>query len=356
MYTAGEGSTRIDVRSIWFLLLYASDFLERITSDERERLLPGEHDNDLLDALAAVLAAGVEKRMRLTVAAGDRQRTEPLRRVRGRIDHLGTTRGRLMETGRILCSYTERTVDIPRYRAMLVALREAARRASSTEIQRKCVRVAQILERMGVTRKAPTMAELSTEQFGHSDSEDRRLLSLSRLVRDMCAPEHSPGANELPAIVRDEGALRRLFEKAVAGFYRHHLESRGYIVKPVSTPWPADGDTADLEFVPRLNADVVIRGNGRQAVIECKFAPIFTWHRDKPMLKPDYVRQLHSYATVFGQEFSGTTRAVLLGALVDGSPGRDLDFTLDRTPFAVRQIDLSEGPARIREVLKSALE
>lgn len=354
MFTAGEGSTRITVRSVWFLLLYASDFLDRITADERERLLCGEHDNDLLDALAAVLATRVEKRMRMSVAAGERTRTTPLRRVRGRIDHLGTARGRMMESGRILCTYGERTVDIPRYRWMLVTLRWAARRASSATVQRKCVTTAQVLERMGVTRKDPTAVELSTEQFGHSDSEDRTLLSLSRLVRDMCAPEHTPGANELPAIRRDERALRRLFEKAVVGFYRHHLEPQGFSVRSMSTQWPAEGDPADLAFVPRLNADVVIRGRGQQTVIECKFAPIFTSYQGKPMLKPDFLRQLHSYSTVFRSEFVGTTRAVLLGALVEGSPGRDLDMTISGIPIAVRQIDLAEGPGRIREALLSA--
>lgn len=356
MFVAGEGSTRIDIRSIWFLLLYASEFLRRLTREDRERLLRGERDNDLLDALADVLAERVERRVRTMLARGYRRRIEPLTRVRGRIDHLGTTRGQLMKAGRVLCRYDEQTVDLPRYRSMLVTLRRAARRAVSEDVRRRSLTTAQMLERCGVSPIDPTAAQLSTEQFGHSDGEDRTLLALSTLVRDMCAPEHAPGTSELPKIVREEGALRQLFEKAVRGFYLHHLGPQGYTVSGGRRPWPATGGPADLAFLPSLNADVVIRGHGQQVIIECKFAPIFTHHQGAAMIKPAYVRQLVSYASVFGDSFEGQTRAVLLGALVAGSPGRDLDVAISGIPFAVRQIDLSKGPSEIRAALSAAWE
>lgn len=355
MFVAGAGSTRINVRSVWFLLLYASEILERLTGEDRERLLRGEEDNDLLDALADLLAKRVERRVRTMLARGYRRRTEPLTRVRGRVDHLGTARGQLMESGRILCRYDEQTVDLPRYRSMLVTLRRAARRAVSADVRRRCLTTAQMLERSGVTPVDPTAVQLSKEQFGHFDAEDKTLLVLSALVRDMCAPEHAPGVIELPEILRNEYALRTLFEKAVRGFYRHHLGPRGYTVKAERRDWPADGDPADLVFLPGLNADIVARGHGCQVIIECKFAPVFTQHESKTMINPDYMRQLVSYASVFRGEFPGETRALLLGALVDGSPGRDVEFTIDGIRYAVRQIDLSTGPAAIRQALSTSL-
>lgn len=354
MFVAGEGATRIDVRSVWFLLLYASDLLERLTGETRERLLRGERDNDLLDALADVLATRVERRARTMLARGYRRRSEPLTRVRGRIDHLGTARGQLMQSGRVLCRYDEQTVDLPRYRSMLLTLRRAARRAVSEDVRRRCLATAQMLERSGVRPVDPTPAELSKEQFGHFDAEDRTLLTLSALVRGMCAPEHAPGEAELPTVLRDEGALRRLFEKAVRGFYCHHLEPLGYSVAAERGSWPATGDPADLAFLPHLNADVVIRGHREQVIVECKFAPVFTHHQGKTMLKPGYVRQLVSYASVFRDEFAGQTRAVLLGALVDGSAGRDLDVEIHGLPVAVRQIDLAAGPTEIRAAMADA--
>lgn len=353
MFVAGEGSTRIDVRSVWFLLLYASDLLEKLTGEDREHLVRGERDNDLLDALAEVFATRVERRVRTMLALGYRQRVESLTRVRGRIDHLGTARGRLMQSGRVLCRYDEQTVDLPRYRSILVTLRVASRRTLTDDVRRRCLTTAQMLERSGVRPVDPTPVQLSTEQFGHFDAEDRMLLSLSALVRDMCAPEHEAGDVDLPKIAREEGPLRRLFEKAVRGYYRHHLEPRGYKVDSPSHPWPATGDPEDLAFLPRLNVDVRIRGHGKQVIIECKFAPIFTQHHGKTMMKPEYMRQLVSYASVFASSFAGDTCAVLLGALVEGSPGRNLDVAIHGIPFAVRQVDLSASPTAIRAMLSS---
>lgn len=198
--------------------------------------------------------------------------------------------------------------------------------------------------------------ELSKEQFGHFDAEDSTLLTLGALVRDMCAPEHAPGEAELPRTLRDECALRRLFEQVVRGFYRHHLGPLGYAVAAERRPWPAAGDPADLAFLPHLNADVVIRGHRQQVIVECKFAPVFTRHQGKTMIKPDYVRQLVSYASDFRGEFEGATRAVLLGALIQGSTGRDLDVEIDRLPIAVRQVDLSTGPDAIRAALTASLQ
>lgn len=355
MFTAGAGSTRIDVRSIWFLLLYAADLVEKLTASEREHLLGGERDNDLLDALAEVLSRDVESRMRSMLVRGYRSRTEPLTRVRGRIDHLGTARGSLMESGRILCRYEEQTVDLPRYRFMLMTLRRAAHSASSARVRRHCLTTAQMLERAGVTPMDAAASELSREQFGHFDSADQRLVQLSRLVRDMCAPEHAPGRFSLPAIVRDEHALRRLFEQAVCGFYRAHLGPLGYRVGAESRPWPVLGDSGDAALLPRLNADVVIRGHGRQVVIECKFAPLFEVHQSRVMIKPTYVRQLYAYARVFASD-GPETSAVLLGALVRDSPGQDANFVLDRIPMTVRQLDLTASPSAMRWALHTAVE
>jgi 5-methylcytosine-specific restriction enzyme subunit McrC len=106
-------------------------------------------------------------------------------------------------------------------------------------------------------------------------------------------------------------------------------------VKAERRSWPAHGDPDHVMFLPALNADVVVRGYGVQVVIECKVAPIFIQHQTKTMVKPSYVRQLVSYATVFYGEYAGETREVLRGALVEGSKGRDLAFSIDGIPHLI---------------------
>lgn len=355
MFVAGAGSTRIDVRSMWFLLLYASSYLDTLTGAQREKLIEGEHDNDLLDALAEQLARQVIRRLRSMLAHGYRPRVEPLTRVRGSIDHLGTARGRLMDSGRILCRYQELTTDLPRYRHVLISLRSASTLVESPDIRKHCVQAVQMLERSGVRPVDPTQALLSQEQYGRNDAADHDLILLSRLVRMMCAPEHSPGAMSLPTIVRDEGRFRRLFEDAVRGFYTMHMSPRDFNVGARSVPWEAAGGEADRAQLPRLNADIVLRSTSRQVVVECKFGPMFEEHYGKALLKPQYLNQVYAYSSAFAREFEGPTEALLLGALVRNSPGKDMDLVLDGKPFRVRQIDLSRPPSSIRRSLWDAI-
>nr|WP_255498933.1 MULTISPECIES: hypothetical protein [unclassified Leucobacter] len=339
--------------------MYASSFVEKLTLQEKERLLGGERDNDLLDAIASVLATQVEARVRTALFPGYRNQSKPLTRVRGRIDHLQTASRRLMDSGRVQCHFTEQTLNRPRYRYLLVTLKQASHRVTSQEVRAQCVSAARKLEQNGVSPVDPDPSFLAREQFSHFDSSDRKLLQLARLTRDMHAPEHTDGSIELPRIARDEAKLRQLFEKAMLGFYRCHFTDEGYTVNGERRSWlPDASDNETSRFLPTLNADIVLRSRARaeQVVIECKFAPVFTEHHNKTMVSPSYMRQIYSYASIFARDFEGSTRAVLLGAQVRESSGPDLDFTIDPYPMRITQVDLTGPPSEIRKTLMAAVD
>jgi 5-methylcytosine-specific restriction enzyme subunit McrC len=90
MIVLGEGTTRIPVGSLWFLLIYASDLLAQLRISERQALLAGKRDNDLIDAIAELLVTEVEHRLRRQLSVQYRPRRADLTRVRDRIDHLRT--------------------------------------------------------------------------------------------------------------------------------------------------------------------------------------------------------------------------------------------------------------------------
>lgn len=260
-----------------------------------------------------------------------------------------------MEAGRVLCSFEAQTCDLPRYRHVLNTLREVLGSVASTEVKMLCREVAVALERAGVKPIDATRAELAQEQFGLHDARDKTLLALSRLVRDMAIPEHVEGDVRLPAIVENHPAMRNLFEQAVRKYYEHHLS--GYQAEARTRSWPAQGPADDVALLPVLQADIVMINDDQRLIVECKFAPIFETHHGKTIVKPDYVRQVHAYCTAWGAGAPrGATTAVLLGALVRGSTGRDLNITLDGYHFRVRQIDLTMPPSQIRGALLSAVD
>lgn len=116
------------MRSLWFLLICASELLAQLRTKDREAILAGERDDDLLDAIAEALVGEIEIRIRRQMTLHYRNRDADLTRVRGRIDHLSTTTRRLSEQEHIACRFDELNVDSPRNRFIAAMLLYAAPR------------------------------------------------------------------------------------------------------------------------------------------------------------------------------------------------------------------------------------
>lgn len=359
MYEAGAGRTKIHIRSLWFLLMYASEFLEKVTSNDREKIHAGLHDADLLDSLAGVLITDSERRMREALSAGYRPRAEDMTRVRGRVNHLETARRRLMESGKVHCHFSELTFDRPRYRYLLVTLGKLQRHLTNPTLRSRCMALAAQLERAGIKRCDPTPSELSREQYGFNDAKDRQIINLCQLLRRFAVPEHTPGQADTPVIIRDEQALRKLFEKAVLNYYRFNLRPHGWSVEAPNFKWHAKGFDDDLRYLPRLETDAVLESpDGRCIVVECKFAPIFDDAYGQPKLKQGYLRQLYSYSVTaqLQKKLKRAPEGVLLAVRTEDGLGRNLNFTLGEYPIRVRLIDLTGDISSIRQSLDEALQ
>lgn len=351
-FQAGVGHVDISVRSVWLLLAYASGLLERLRSDDAAEIDSGTRDADLLDALVAVLVRDAERRLRDNLLPVSRVRAEALHRVRGRIDHLSTARGRLLESGRIACVYSEASVDRPRYRLLRSTLVSAASSLQDTEVRRRAVGVARALEQAGVSAGHVSRADLSREQFGRVDRSDRDLTDLCMLIGALAVPVHESGKHRLPVVRRDEPALRALFEQATLGFFRHR-HPKDWSVAARRWQWPATGDVA---LLPELRTDVTLDRNdgSRRVIVECKFTSLLSTGRfGKTLVNPAYIQQLHAYLSTSGiTQVSG----VLLGPKLDGQDPLDVHLELDGRPVRVMTIDLTGSPDEIRRAWASILD
>jgi 5-methylcytosine-specific restriction enzyme subunit McrC len=94
--------------------------------------------------------------------------------------------------------------------------------------------------------------------------------------------------------------LRRLYEKAIGGFYRLHLDEAQWLVntgKPLS--WPLEEATPGIAQVfPSMRTDIVIdrRDQPQRLVIDTKFTGVLGrgWYREHS-LRAGYVYQLYAY-------------------------------------------------------------
>ncbi|MEO7068580.1 MAG: 5-methylcytosine-specific restriction endonuclease system specificity protein McrC [Rhodanobacter sp.] len=288
---------RIPVRNLWLLMLYASDMfrMQGVGQISLE-----DSPDDLPDLVAEILSHAVELRLRRHLSFGYRSRDAQLNRVRGRIDVLTTERRRLLDRGLVACRFDELTIDTPRNRFVRAALEAISRVVRSKDVAHRCRRLATGLKAMGVTGEMPTRAQMSMERFGRNDADDRFMIAAAQLAFDLTLPTEDVGSNVLSLPDREETWVRRLFERAVGGFYDVVLSPQGWHVwRGKQLEWQVGGKTAGIDKIfPMMRTDVILDhpASGQRIVIDTKFNAIVTrgWYRNET-LRSGYVYQIYAY-------------------------------------------------------------
>ena len=260
---------RIPVRNIWLLMLYASDLLQ---TSGRALVDAERNPEEIADLVARLLADAVEERHRKQLSLGYQARSADLSRVRGRIDLLRTERRQLLARGAVACRFVELSVDTPRNRFVRGALETVARLVSQPELRHRCRRLAADMKALGVSGAVPSRSELGADRIGRHDAADRVMLAAAKLAMDLVLPTEVAGPRPLPMPDREEQWARRLFERAVGGFYRTVLQPELWYVRTGrSLQWPIDWCTEGArDILPGMKTDIVLDklAAGRRIVIE----------------------------------------------------------------------------------------
>ena len=354
-FTSEEGFIgRIPVRNLWLLMLYASD-LFRTCGIGKVGL--EDSPDDLPDLIAEILAHAVEVRQRRRLSLGYRSRIAALNRVRGRIDVLTTERHQLLDRGLVACRFDELTIDTPRNRFVRAALQTISRIVRRKDVSHRCRSLASGMKAMGVSDEAPTRAQMSTDHFGRNDADDRFMVAAAKLALDLALPTEASGANVLSLPDREATWVRRLFERAVGGFYDVVLSPQGWRVQCGGTlGWQIEQKTAGIDkILPTMRTDVVLNHppTGRRIVIDTKFTSIVTsgWYREET-LRSGYMYQIYAY--LHSQVGRGDALAdCASGLLLHPAIGQTVDETVAIQGHHIRfaTVDLTASPADIRSQL-----
>lgn len=358
--TVGEGRTRIPIRNLWLLYLYASELYEHL--DEEERVRAEDQADALLELAARILCTEADLALGRSLNVGYIEHHQDLGAVRGRIDHLGTARGWYLQRGRVLCQFDEISVDTPRNRYIAAALAYAGRRLGRSTIDpgiaAACLSSASRFEHAGVQLAAPDMTTPRREVYGHYDRRDRRAMAAAQFVVEDLLPSHAAGPHAIIASRYTHHSLRQLYEKAIRNFYRVNLP--GCSIGSRTLSWPS---VAPLEPVfPNMRTDITIdRPDGTRLVIDTKFTSALSAdsHHFGPRLKSDHLYQLYAYLrTQVGRGDAAADRAhgMLLYPSTKEAP--DLDVTAEMHGHMVRvaTVDLNLDPSGIRHRLLEITE
>jgi len=345
---------QIPVRNLWLLMLYASDLFR-----QRGSGTVGLEDSpdDLPDLIAEILAYAVERRLRRHLSFGFRSREAVLSRVRGRIDMLKTERHQLLARGLVACRFDELTIDTTRNRLVRAALDSISRIVQRKDIAHRCRFLASGMKAMGVSGITPTRTEMSSDRFGRHDADDRLMVAAAKLALDLALPTEAAGTNVLALPGRDVVWVRRLFERAVGGFYEVVLDPKIWRVAcGGSLNWQIDNKTAGIDkILPSMKTDIVLdhTPSGRRIVIDTKFTSIVTggWFREET-LRSGYIYQIYAYLR--SQEGQGDALADhASGLLLHPCVGEDIDETVFIQGHSIRfaTVDLTASTADIRSRL-----
>ncbi len=346
---------KIPVRNLWLLMLYASDIYKELNI---ANVAVEENPDDIPDLIAEILCRRVERRIQLNLSYAYHHREAVVSRVRGKIDLLGTERGRLLERGKVACRFDELTIDTPRNRYVRAALEVISKVVKRKDLAHRCRALDIRLRRMGVSQIRPSRSEISVDRFGRHDAEDKPMVTAAHLAFNLALPTESKGCTTLPLPNREDLPwLRKLFEKGVAGFYAKVLSERCYRVSSGKVlKWQIDDKSLGMDkILPNMKTDIIIDNTdlAYRIVIDTKFNSITTdgWYRDKT-LRSGYLYQMYAYLR--SQEGSDDPLNENAGGLfIHPSIGEDISeyAVIDNHKIQFSTVNLAVSTIEIREQL-----
>ena len=245
-------ASRIPMRNIWMLMLYASDLFRQLG---RNQIAVEDNPAEIPDLVATILLHEITLRRRRNLNMGYQTCHAALNRVRGRIDILYTASHQLLERGQVACHFQDITLNTPRNRYV---------------------------------------------RFGRHDAADKPMVDAARLAFELLMPTEDQGQYLLPAPSNNLYWMRRLFEKGIAGLYRVHLAKTTWQVSAgKELKWAlSDQSAGSAEIFPTMKSDIILEHKTaqRRIIIDTKFNSILTkgWHREQS-LRNGYIYQLYTY-------------------------------------------------------------
>ncbi|MEL7974348.1 hypothetical protein AAG589_00670 [Isoptericola sp. F-RaC21] len=347
----------IPIRNVWLLQLFASSLYRSAGSDV---VAAEDNPEDLPRLVAQILAEEVERRLHTGLTVGFRAAGRNVRRVRGRINLLTTERRQLLRRGQINCTFDEVVHDVPVNRLARAALETAARLVPDEPRYRS---LALRLRSAGVVGPCPPLGSVPSMRRQRLLAHDRLMIAAAELLLTLTIPSTHAGDKLLPAPLLDDAYLRRLFEHAAFGFYRHRLSPAGWKVSHGTrlkwqTSSPSPGISAIL---PGMQLDVVLDApmtpgeSRRRIVIDTKFTSITKPGNFGAMtLRSGYVYQIYAYLmSQEGLEPDVATEGLMLHPAVGEHVDEEVVVQGHRIRFAT--VDLAADPHTLAEGFVTAL-
>ncbi|MDO6644085.1 5-methylcytosine restriction system specificity protein McrC [Acinetobacter guillouiae] len=313
----------IPIRNIWLLILYAS---EVYTASEDKFLDVEDNPEDLYTLVLELLCEQFEKNISKGLSCNYVNKNENLTRIRGSINFLTTESKMLMQTGKVNCSFDELTLNIPRYQYVLMTFKNALFLKGIDQFKGRLLQNISILQGLGVKDESKQTYDIHADRFGHFDYSEKVLVETCQLLNELQIPAMHKGNYLLQDLAEmSEEWLRKLFEKAVYGFYLNNLTANLWSVSHnKKLQWKFELDSITSDIMPQMEADIILKNKQTEhaTIIDTKFNKILVRNRfGGEKYRNSYIYQIYAYLR--SQEENGC-RAFQRGMLLHPSVGEEI--------------------------------
>lgn len=313
-------------------------------------------EEDLPDLVATLLCDEVSRRFRQKLSVDYETVSAELYRVRGRIDFLKTARKSLLSRGKVAVSFAKITHDNDVNRLVLHALNQLSKIVSKNK--RSAVKSA--IQKLEVSGVKTASSSMQINRVFAKGQRDLKLVSLSKLAVSLQLITEQHGADKFFDVEKEPSQLRKLFEAAIAGFYRYHLKPNDWKVSGGRKfPWNLSDESDGFKMLmPQMVTDIEIEHTPtkNKLIIDTKFTSVLAKGYWKETFKSGHFYQLNAYLDASKQLARSKGEALRIeGMLLYPSVGAEFteSAVLDGSRLRVCTVNLDAKPEEISERLLS---
>ena len=249
----------IPIRNIYYMLSYAFQNLK----ENGYKKIAGEDFDNIADLLAAILAKGVSIQLKQGLSRDYIEETEPLTKLRGKIEISESIRTNSMQKLQLVCSFDEFSANTKMNRILKATMRlllSADIEPESKKELKKLLIYFNGFEHIDLNRVDWHF------RFNKNNQSYRFLMGICNLIVDGLLQTQEDGSRRLMDFL-DEQRMCRLYEKFILEYYVKHY--RHLCPASASVDWPVENGYNEL--LPQMRTDVTLTNGNKVLIIDAKY-------------------------------------------------------------------------------------
>ena len=348
----------IPIRNIWLLMAYAADlpkdFLSKKTATQ-------DFEENLMDTVAELLCTETKRQLKFGLSVGYESVSEELSRLRGKVDHLRSASSNSFLRGKIFCNYEKLNYNTVENQIVRLSLYRISRYVENPDIAFTCRALNDHLSGLGVGLFSGNTGSYLLGEVDHR-RRNSHLLALAILALRMDLVSEETGKGNYLSPNKQESWIRSLYEKAIGGFYRHHLVSTDWIVNTgcKHTFFRTDSSPGLSRILPNMKTDIEITNHSskEKLIIDTKFTKIVKPGRFGDFrLSSSHIYQMYTYLRT-GEEADFLHFDSINGLLLYPAYGQSLyeETLIQGHKFVFATVNLLAEPSEIKSQLLNLLD